>query len=85
MKGYHIYLFNIFFKQDKMFKNTVKQRFVMTHSELARHEGALISCFCAAGAGGLLDGVLYMIIHRHGHLHTHTEKKTFNKGIGITI
>ncbi len=38
-------------------------------SELALHDWALISCLfrCALGAGGLLDGVLYMVIHPHGH------------------
>ncbi len=56
----------------------------MTHSELALHEGALISChcFCALGAGGLLDGVLYVVIHRHGHLDTHIQR---NKEKGIAI
>ena len=37
--------------------------------KLALHEGALFSCdcFCGPGAGGLLDGVLDVVIHRHGH------------------
>lgn len=59
----------------------------MTHSELALHEGALISCCCAFGAGGLLDCVLYIVVHRHSHLdiHTHTKEVIFSEGLGTQI
>lgn len=35
-------------------------------SKLAGQEGAVISG-CALGAGGLLDGVLHVVVHGHGH------------------
>lgn len=38
-------------------------------SELAVHDWALVSChsFCALGACGLLDGILYIVIHGQSH------------------
>lgn len=48
----------------------------LTHSKLALHGGALPSChgLSALRADGLLDGVVHIVVHPHGHLDGDTKR-----------
>lgn len=49
-------------------------RGTLTHSELALHGRAVLSChsLSALWADGLLDGVVHVVVHRHGILGGYT-------------